>query len=130
MMGLVELAQRFARDERGAAAAEFALVIPVFLTLVFGTISVGLAMSAISQIHYAAERSARCLSVDTAGQCEGDINDYANRFYHGPSVSGLNFVASTQACGNRVVGTAAYEIFTGFSSTGINISATACYPVI
>lgn len=130
MSALAEAWRRFARDDRGAAAAEFALVVPVFLMLVFGTISVGLAMSAINQIHYAAERSARCLSVDEGGNCTGDINVYAKGFYHGPSVTALNFAATSQACGNRVIGTAGYEIVTGFSSTAINISATACYPEI
>lgn len=124
------IVRRFLHDTRAATAAEFALVVPVFLTLVFGTINAGLAMSAINQIHYAAERSARCLSVDVGGNCAGDINVYAQSFYHGPGVTGLNFAASSQTCGNQVTGTAGYEILTGFSSTAINISATACYPII
>ena len=54
----------FLVDERAATAAEFALVVPVFLLLMFGTINGSIMMSAITQMHYASERAARCLSVD------------------------------------------------------------------
>ena len=118
-------------DRSGATAAEFALVVPFFLVLVFGTINTGLAMSAVNQIHYAAERSARCLAVNVTGNCTaGDIGTYAKAWYRGPGVTGLAFTASNQPCGKQVVGTAGYAILTGFDSTAVTISATACYPII
>jgi Flp pilus assembly protein TadG len=122
----------FLRDTRAVAAAEFALVVPVFIILVFGTINAGLAMSAVTQMHYAAERSARCLAVDVQGACTaGDIGTYAQTYYNGPAVSGLYFEADADAaCGRQVVGKADYEILTGFSSTAFTITATACYPLI
>lgn len=121
-------------DHNAVTAAEFALVVPFFIILVFGTINTALAMSAVTQIHYAAERSARCLavnvnlSVDQA--CKTNVDTYAKGWYKGPGVTGLAFVATDQTCGKRVVGTASYEILTGFSSTAVTISATACYPLI
>lgn len=119
------------RDTAATTAAEFALVVPVFLILVFGTINLGITFSAVSQIHYAAERAARCLSTNVSGNCAaGSINTYAKSFYQGPSVTGLNFVATTGACGNKVTGTGSYQLVTGISATAVSISAKACYPLI
>ena len=121
------------RDSSGATAAEFALVMPLFIILVFGTINTGLAMSAVTQVHYAAERSARCLSVSVAGNCsKANIDTYAKGLYNGPGLTGLAFTSPSPdpACGKRVTGSGDYAILTGFDSFTINISATACYPII
>lgn len=133
MSGLKRLVARLARfrgDCSAAAASEFALVVPFFIAIVFGTINTGLAMSAVSNIHYAAERSARCLAVNTSGDCQTDILAYGKNWYRGPGITGLNFVASDQTCGKQVVGTGNYEILTGFENTAVAISARACYPLI
>ena len=121
---------KLCRDESAATSSEFALVVPFFLTLIFATVNGSIAMSAVSQLHYAAERPARCLSVDVTGACEGDINHFGNQYYDGPSLTGLNFAASAKECGNEVVGTGSYEILAGLASSSINISATACYPYL
>jgi Flp pilus assembly pilin Flp len=119
----------FLRDERAAASAEFALVVPAFLTLMFATINGSIMMSAITQMHYAAERAARCLSVDVGGACTaGGIDGYAKGFYNGPSMAGLAFAATPNLpCGNQVVGSGTYELVAGFASTSVSLSATACY---
>lgn len=124
------LLRHFLGNTAAVTSAEFALVVPFFLVLVFGTINGGLAMSAVNQIHYAAERSARCLSVDVSDSCTGDVDTYAKQLYHGPSVSGLSFVATTQACGNEVTGSGEYELLAGMASTSFSITARACYPLI
>lgn len=125
------LLRRFIRDTAATTAAEFALVIPFFLLMVFGTINLGITFSAVSQIHYAAERAARCLSTNVSGNCAaGTINTYAKGYYKGPSITGLNFIASTAACGNKVVGSGSYQLVTGFSGTAVSIRAQACYPLI
>jgi Flp pilus assembly protein TadG len=121
----------FFRDDRAASSAEFALVVPVFLIIIFSTISGAIMMSAITQMHYAAERAARCLSVDVSDDCPvGTIDAYAKTYYNGPGMAGLTFTPTqNQPCGNRVVGTGSYELFTGVAATSVNLSATACYPV-
>lgn len=125
------LLRRFLRDTAATTAAEFALVVPFFLIMVFGTINLGITFSAVSQVHYAAERAARCLSTNVSGNCAaGTINTYAKGFYKGPSLTGLNFVATTGACGNKVTGTGSYQLITGFSKTAVSITAKACYPLI
>lgn len=123
----------FPGNSSGTTAAEFALVVPVFLALVFGTINAGLAMSAVSQIHYAAERSARCLATTVSAACTaGTIDTYAKAIYHGPALTAFAFASPTTdpACGKQVTGTGRYALLTGFASTSVTISATACYPII
>jgi hypothetical protein len=118
------------RDEQGGGAAEFTLVLPLFVILVFGTINGSIMYSAQTQMHYAAERAARCKSVDVAGACD-NADTFAKGLYHGPNLSGLLFTATDDAtCGWRVTGSGDYELMTGFESTAVTISADSCYPKI
>jgi Flp pilus assembly protein TadG len=128
---LRRLLRAFRRDTAAATASEFALVVPVFILMVFGTINTCLALAAVINVHYAAERAARCMSVGTTGPCtSANVDAYAKDWYRGPGVNSLNFAWSSQTCGNRVIGTGSYNIITGFNATAVSISAQACYPVI
>ena len=123
--------QRFLRDTVATTAAEFALVVPFFLLIVFGTINLGITFSAVSQVHYAAERAARCLSVNAPNYvvcAPGTINTYARGYYKGPPLTGLAFTTTADTCGTKVTGRGDYQLVTGFSGTAISISAKACYP--
>jgi Flp pilus assembly pilin Flp len=121
----------FVTDDRAATAAEFALVVPVFLLLMFATINGSIMMSAITQMHYASERAARCLSVDVDGLCPvGNIDTYAKGLYNGPNLAGMSFVADDLACGNQVVASGTYELVSGIDVTSVSLSSTACYPKI
>lgn len=55
------------RDERGAAMVEFALVLPIFLALLFGIISYGWMLSYRQSISQAAAEGARVLAVAPQG---------------------------------------------------------------
>lgn len=125
------LFHRFLRDTGATTAAEFALVIPFFLIIVFGTINLGITFSAVSQVHYAAERAARCLSVNAPSYvvcAPSTIDTYARGYYKGPPLTGLKFTTAADTCGTKVSGTGNYQLVTGFSGTAISISAKACYP--
>jgi Flp pilus assembly protein TadG len=129
----LEWPRRFLLDTSAAAAAEFVLVLPVFILLTIGTISTGILLSAITQMHFAAEKAARCLSVDVAGNCpSATIDPYAKTFYKGPGMTSLAFTVHSPApsCGNQVDAAGQYQFLTGFTSTTLNLSASACYPVI
>lgn len=131
-LGKIARAARSAwRNDSGATAAEFALVVPTFLLLVFGTINVGMAMAAVTQMHFAAQKAARCLSTDVTATCTtANIDTYAKGFYSGPGMNSLTFSASAPACGSKVTATGSYNLVTGFDSTALTISANACYPKI
>ncbi len=53
--------------ERGAAAVEFALVVPIFLALLFGIISYGMMLSVRQGISQATAEGARVYAVSPAG---------------------------------------------------------------
>jgi Flp pilus assembly protein TadG len=57
---------RFARDDRGAAAVEFALVSIPFFALIFGIASIAMILYTDAAVHWAVERSARTASMQSA----------------------------------------------------------------
>jgi Flp pilus assembly protein TadG len=120
------------RDERGGSAAEFALVFPAFVLLIFGTIGLSMSMSALIQLHFATEKAARCLSVTPAGSggCLTNINTYATGLYGGPTINSLSFSASTPSCGNKVTATGTYVLITGIGQISVPLNTSACYPLI
>lgn len=120
----------FGRDTFGASAAEFALVLPFFVLLVFATINTCLALSAVNSMHFAAERTARCLAVGGSTSCSSNVDSYAKGWYRGPGLIGLQFQNPTDTCGKLVTGKADFNIITGLNSTKITINAKACYPLI
>lgn len=56
--------KRFCNATGGASALEFALVLPVFATMLFGTIQMGLAFYFAGSVQYALERTARLTMVE------------------------------------------------------------------
>lgn len=73
-----------ARDERGASALEFALVLPVLVLFLFGIVSYGYMFSVRQALTQAAAEGARAAAVAPTGQAqpqaeaaiESAINDY------------------------------------------------------
>lgn len=127
---LIARARAFLVNERAAASAEFAMVVPVFLLLVFGIINGSIMYSAQTQMHYAAQRTARCLAVDVGTDCD-DADAFAKDMYNGPSLSGLTFASEDDPiCGWKVTGTGEYQLVSGINVTTVNISAESCYPKI
>ncbi len=55
-----------ARSERGAIAAEFALLIPAFLLLIFGMVQLGLTYQRQEAVHAAAREGARIASLPSS----------------------------------------------------------------
>ena len=130
MSGVPRLLKTFLRDDAGATAAEFALVLPIFLTTVFSTIYLSMALGAFNGLQAVTAQAARCLSVDVTGSCtSANISTFAQNLYDGPTIQGLAFTASQASCGNRVVGSGTFALFTGAGSVGITLSETACYPL-
>jgi Flp pilus assembly protein TadG len=53
------LFRRFRRDNKGVVAVEFALIIPVFLVMVFGTLEIGNMLYAKSTLQHGVETAGR-----------------------------------------------------------------------
>lgn len=117
----------FWRDRRGASAVEFGLLLPVFVVMILGTISVSQLMFAVNSLHYAVEEAARCGAVNTTA-C-GSLSQteaYARSRYAGPTVS-ATFVASDAGCGRRVRVTGAFKLETGLKVLDVPLTAESCF---
>jgi Flp pilus assembly protein TadG len=60
------------REERGAAAVEFALILPILVLLVFGIIAFGYMLSFRQALSQAAAEGGRAAAVQPAGTADGD----------------------------------------------------------
>lgn len=120
--------RRFARDESGATAAEYGLVLPLLLFAILGGFWVGLLMYSSSSLDLAVQGAARCMSVD-ANKC-GSVADtqlYAQSLYNGPSLSPI-FTASTSGCGHTVIAQANFNLNILPGVASVPLSSSACYP--
>jgi Flp pilus assembly pilin Flp len=120
------------RDQQGTTAVEFAIVAPVFIALLIGTLALCVAFFLIGSLHFAVEDAARCASVKTTICADSATTvAYAQSHYYGPNVSPTftyDPPAPTAPCGNRVTAKISYSMNVGFRTFTIPISATACFP--
>jgi len=120
--------RRLAREQSGAAAIEFAFVLPLLVFLILGSIWIGMLVFTVTSLDNSVQSAARCSAVneqlcDTAAKTVA----YAEQHYVGPALT-PTFTASTADCGHRVDGEATFDlaIMPGFKNLPIKVSA--CYP--
>jgi Flp pilus assembly pilin Flp len=73
----------FRGNQDGASALEFALILPVFAAMVFGTIQMGLAYYFAGSVQFALERTARLVMVNqdmTASEAAQAFTDEISTF--------------------------------------------------
>jgi Flp pilus assembly protein TadG len=114
------------RDERGAAAVEFAMVLLVFFVLVFSVIGLSLAVWAKDTLQYATEATARCLSVSPS-LCS-NVQTYGMSRYAGPNDSPTFVSYSITGCAHGVQGTATFPLDAVLIQKSVSLSAQACFP--
>jgi Flp pilus assembly protein TadG len=122
------LLTRLIRSAEGSSAIEFALVLPVTITLMVGSVCAANLFFAANSLHFAVQDAARCAAVKTT-VCTSSASTiaYAEDTYSGPRIS-PSFAYSEAGCGHTVSGTATYPIYYAFGSVKVPISASACYP--
>jgi len=115
-------------DQEGTTAVEFAIIAPVFIALLVGTIALCVALFLIGSLHFAVEDGARCASVKTT-ICSDAASTvaYTQSHYFGPDVS-PTFTYAAAACGNSVSASISYLMNVAFKTFVVPISATACFP--
>lgn len=116
------------QNQDGTTAVEFAIIAPVFIVLIIGTIALCFALLLVGSLHFAVEDGARCASVKTT-ICTDAASTiaYTQSRYLGPNVS-PTFTYASAACGNSVSASISYSLDVGFKTFVIPISATACFP--
>ena len=122
--------RRFWRGRSGASAVEFALVVPLFATLIFGMINVALALWGAAALHYTVDAAARCQAVltETCSSSSATIA-WANSHYVGPSISPTFTILKGSLCGAGAVNaTATYKIHAVLVNVAVPMTATSCFP--
>jgi Flp pilus assembly protein TadG len=115
-------------NNHGATAVEFAIVAPVLVGLVVGSLYLCMGLFLAGSLQFAVEEGARCASVNTSTCNDAtSIATYARSRYFGPAVS-PTFTYAAAACGNSVSASVNYVADLGFNTVTIPISATACFP--
>ena len=117
------------KDARGTSAIEFAILGPVFIGLMIGTIYMCMLLFVVGSLHYAVEEAARCSSVKTT-VCSDNPSTvaYAQSHFNGSSIITPTFAYSTPACGHSVTASATYDLNFGLANITVPISAAACFP--
>jgi Flp pilus assembly protein TadG len=95
--------RRFHDPERGAAAVEFALILPLLIVLVFGIVQFSIAYNRAQGLHAAAREGARLASLPQTTQ--GDISARVTSALSGVPLNGAPTISvnpsSTKPCQNR-----------------------------
>lgn len=82
MNALSRLLARFRADRSGVSAIEFALIVPVFVVLLIGTVMIGHGFYVANSLQWAVERTTRQLMLDrhfTEAQFETELRTLASR---------------------------------------------------
>lgn len=117
-----------ARNRDGSVAAEFALVIPLMLALIFGTIEFGRVIWLRTTLQSAAEDTVRCYSLklpacDTAAK----VQTYGSSVAMGLTAT---FTASEPACGKEVIASAPFAAVVPLVPLNFTVQARACRPTL
>lgn len=79
MLRVPGLGKRFCCSEAGATAVEFAIILPVFVALLFGVFEFSRMMFVSSSVQHAVDRAARLAVIDpdvTASEIETEISNF------------------------------------------------------
>ena len=114
-------------DRRGATAAEFALVVPIFISMVFGSIELGRFMWLRNSIQTAAESAARCSALKSASCATASATQaFAAQAAMGASVPAASFTVTDEACGRVVTASYVFTPITPLVPLNATINARAC----
>ncbi len=128
----VRFIRPLARDRRGVAAVQFALIATPLLLFLFGIEETARVMWMQSAINMAVEDGARYSSVSgPTGSCTaaGTVKTYAASRAWGMSLPSGDFTASTAACGCQVTASVPFTaIVSNLVPYNITLTASACFP--
>jgi Flp pilus assembly protein TadG len=119
------------RSDRGAVAVEFALLLPILLTILLGILEFGLAYNAQITITNAAREGARALAIGNAANTPFAAVSAASAALS-PAVTQAEVTISPSACTAATAGQKAtvtikypYKFFSGFFGSGFTMTGVA-----
>lgn len=116
--------RRFAKGDRAAAVVEFALVVPLFVTLVWGVIMFSRAYTRLNALHSALREGARMLAADQYADSVTHQNQAKARMYTFSQAFGFPIDTSQVTITyvplgpNVTVSVTNYPLFTGLNFIG------------
>lgn len=116
-------------DDRGSVALEFALIVPVFLLLVYGGISFGLAMSTKAQMTEAAAEGARYAIANTNGATDPCATSATQGYAYNAKAQAANALKAMGYNAQWATITATPSVSTCIpTSTAVSVTVTITYP--
>jgi Flp pilus assembly protein TadG len=120
------------RDRRGGAAAvEYAIILPALLIFTLGLIDMGRLLWTQTTLDRAVEAAARCAAINTT-LCgtNAQIQTYAVGQAYGLQVTTTAFTPSKPGCGASVVASVPFRlIIPWLATTSLTLTAHGCYPL-
>jgi Flp pilus assembly protein TadG len=117
-------------DDRGATALEYAAVLPVFLSLVFGIMDFGRLIWTQTTLDRAVQAAARCAAINSTN-CGTDaaVQTYATTQTWGLTTTSGLFTVTHPICGVSVSVALPFQLVVPWPGSNISsLSASACYP--
>ena len=117
--------------QRGAAAIEFAIILPILLLCVLGLIEFARAIWTQATLDHAVQAAARCAAIDpvTCGTV-AQTQQYATTKAPGLTLPASVFTVTNPACGVQVAASLAFDFLVPellpYSQT---LNARACFPI-
>ena len=130
MMGYtLQFWRTVARDRSGTSLIEFAVLLPMFLTLVFGMIDVGRLFWAQTALQHAVEMAARCATINaTTCGTAANVKTYATTQAYGLTFPTSTFTVTAPTCGNQVTASYAFSFSSFLPVSTMTLAAKSCYP--
>jgi Flp pilus assembly protein TadG len=122
--------RRLWTDEGGGSLAEFAILLPVFLPLLFGTVQLGQLFWTQTALQHAVEMAARCATINASSCSTATATQtYAATQAYGLTFPTGTFTASAPSCGNQVAASYTFPFITGWFPATVTLTAQSCYPL-
>ena len=99
---------RFRRNAVGSVVVEFALLLPVYIAMIFGIMEYGRLIWTRNTMEFAAQTAARYGAI-TSGATNATVAAYALTQLLGISSTGITFTATVAASSVTVVGTTSFS---------------------
>lgn len=118
---------------RGVSAVEMALILTLFLGMLFGIINLSLVLWTQGSLYFAAQTAARCASANPticgAPANRALVEAYAMNQYFGQSLGATNpFTYAPSGCGHTVTASYSYPLSIPFyGDYPLSLSANACF---
>jgi len=122
--------RNFANDERGAAALEYAFVLPALIGFAIAVMDLGRLVWTEVTLDRAVQVAARCASVNSTNcGTNAAIQSYAATSAWGLHTPASSFIVTRLTCGVSVRVQASFRYYVPWPKAPTPVTSQACYPL-